>query len=91
MVGATKRFIRKPFLFRSVKLGMVGAVVAIIALNMLLFYMNNKYPDLGLTDDKLDLALLFLGVFVLGIIITWFSTFFATKRFLNLTADELHY
>ncbi len=91
MVGATKSFIRKPFLYRSVKLGMVGAVVAIGALNMLLFYMDKKYPDLGLTDDKLNLSLLFLGVFILGMVITWLSTFFATKRFLNLTADELHY
>ena len=91
MVGATKQFIRKPFLYRSVKLGMVGAVVAIGALNMLLFYMNKKYPDLGLIDDKVNLSLLFLGVFILGIVITWLSTFFATKRFLNLTADELHY
>jgi len=91
MVGATKRFIRKPFLFRSVKLGMAGAIVAIIALTLLLTYMNNKYPDLGLTDDKFNISMLFLGVFILGIVITWLSTFFATKRFLNLTADELHY
>ncbi len=91
MVGATKRFIRKPFLYRSVKLGMVGAIVAIIALVALLLFFNDKYPDLGLIEDKWSLSLLFFGVFILGIIITWLSTFFATKRFLNLTADELHY
>ena len=91
MVGATKKFIRKPFLFRSIKLGMVGAIVAIIALIILLYYMSKKYPNLGLLDDKLNLSLLFAGVFILGIVITWLSTFFATKRFLNLTADELHY
>lgn len=91
MVGATKRFIRKPFLYRSVKLGMVGAVVAIIALMILLLYMNNQYPDLGLMSDKSNLGFLFLAVFILGIVITWLSTFFATNRFLNLTTDELHY
>ena len=91
MVGATKRFIRKPFLYRSVKLGMTGAIIAIIALITLLYYFSEKYPDLGLTDAKYNLSLLFLGIFIIGIIITWLSTFFATKRFLNLTADELHY
>ncbi len=91
MVGATKRFIRKPFLFRSVKLGMIGAIFAIGALVLLLIYFDKKYPELGLTDDKLNLSLLFLGIFILGIGITWLSTFFATRRFLNLTADELHY
>ncbi len=91
MVGATKRFIRKPFLYRSVKLGMAGAFVAIVALSILLFYINNKYPNLNVLEDKLNLGLLFIGVFIAGIIITWLSTFFATKRFLNLTSDELHY
>jgi len=91
MVGATKRFIRKPFLFRSIKLGMTGAVVAIITLIILLFYINTKYPNLGIIDDKLSLGILFGGIFILGIVITWLSTFFATKHFLNLSADELHY
>ena len=90
MVGATKRFIRKPFLIRSVKLGMTGAIVAIIALIILLYYLNNQYPDLGFIEDKKSLGLLFLGVFVVGIVITWLSTFFATNRFLNLTTDELY-
>ncbi|MEE9348750.1 MAG: permease-like cell division protein FtsX [Flavobacteriaceae bacterium] len=91
MVGATKRFIRKPFLYRSVKLGMIGAIVAIIALVLLLLYFNKTYPDIGLVKDKVTLMLLFASVFILGIVITWLSTYFATKRFLNLTAEELHY
>jgi len=91
MVGATKHFIRKPFLYRSVKLGMAGALIAIIALAILLFYMNKEYPDLGLIDNKTNLSIIFGGVFILGIVITWLSTFFATKRFLNLTSEELHY
>ena len=91
MVGATKRFIRKPFLYRSVKLGMLGAVVAILALSLLLLYLNNRYPDLGFIEDKLSIVKLFFGVFIAGIIITWLSTYFGTNRFLNLTTDELHY
>lgn len=91
MVGATKKFIRKPFIYRSIKLGMLGALVAIIFLILFLFYISKTYPSLGVLDNTLHLIILFGGVFILGIIITWISTFFATKRFLNLTADELHY
>lgn len=91
MVGATKRFIRKPFLFRSVKLGISGAIVAIVSLILLLFYINKAYPNSGVLDNKLYLVFLFGGVFILGIIISWLSTFFATRRFLNLASDELHY
>ena len=91
MVGATKRFIRRPFVWRSVRLGMLGALLALIGMAAILYYLNEQFPDLALLDDKLMIGALFLGVFLLGIFITWISTFFATQRFLNLRTDELYY
>ena len=91
MVGATKRFIRKPFVWQSVKLGMIGAVLALIGMALVLYYMNRSFPELNLLQDVTLLAGLFVGVFILGIIITWFSTFMATQRFLNLKTDELYF
>jgi cell division transport system permease protein len=90
MVGATKSFIRKPFVMRSVKLGMIGAGLAVLALIGLLIYLENSYPDLGILDDKLLIGLVLIGVFGLGILITWLSTYFATQRFLNLRTDDLY-
>jgi cell division transport system permease protein len=91
MVGATKKFIRKPFLYKSIKLGMLGAIIAIVALFSLLYFFNEKYTNLGIFKDTFNLIILFVGIFILGIFITWISTYFATKRFLNLKSDELHY
>jgi cell division transport system permease protein len=94
MVGATKRFIRKPFIMSSVKLGFFGAIVALIGLTVTIYYLNNYFPELGLLDnsnDKMLLGALFGLIFLLGIIITWLSAFFATQRFLNLRTDELYY
>jgi cell division transport system permease protein len=91
MVGATKRFIRRPFVWRSVRLGMLGAILALIGMAAILYYLNESFPDLALLDDKLMIGALFLGVFLLGVFITWISTFFATQRFLNLRTDELYY
>jgi cell division transport system permease protein len=91
MVGATKSFIRKPFLYRSIKLGMFGALLAILILAVLLFYFNEKYNHLELLKDKTYLVLLSLGILALGILIAWLSTYFATKRFLKLKTDELYY
>ena len=91
MVGATKRFIRKPFIWKSVKLGMIGAVLALIGMGIVLYYMNKSFPELELLKDVSLLAALFIGVFLMGIVITWLSTFFATQRFLNLKTDELYY
>ena len=90
MVGATKAFIRKPFIWRSVKLGMIGAGVAIIALLGVLFYVDSNFPNLGIMDDKFPIIMILLGVFGAGILITWLSTHFATQRFLNLRTDDLY-
>ena len=90
MVGATKAFIRKPFVMRSVKLGMLGAGLAIVALIALLLYVENNFPGLGILEDKALIGLVLLAVFGLGILITWLSTHFATQRFLNLRTDDLY-
>ncbi len=90
MVGATKAFIRKPFVLRSVRLGMIGAGLAIIALIGVLIYLESNFPDLGLLDDQLLIALVLISVFALGVLITWLSTYFATQRFLNLRTDDLY-
>ncbi len=91
MVGATKKFIRKPFVWKSVRLGMIGAFVALIGVGVALYYLNKTFPELALLDDEILLIILFLGVFGIGVLITWISTFFATQRFLNLRTDELYY
>lgn len=90
MVGATKAFIRKPFVMRSIKLGMIGAGLAVLALIGLLVYLENSYPDLGILDDKILIGLVLVAVFGLGVLITWLSTYFATQRFLNLRTDDLY-
>ena len=91
MVGATKGFIRRPFIWNSVKLGIIGAIVALIGMAAVIYYLNNSFAELNLLADKKLILALFGGVFLTGIVITWLSTFFATTRFLNLKTDELYY
>ncbi|MGB1210812.1 MAG: cell division protein FtsX [Lacinutrix venerupis] len=91
MVGATKRFIRKPFIWRSVKLGIIGAILALIGMATVLYYIDKTFPELALLNKPILLIGLFGLIFLLGIFITWISTFFATQRFLNLNTDKLYY
>ena len=90
MVGATKSFIRKPFIWRSIRLGVIGAVLAIIALIGTLIYIDNSFPSLNILEDQLMVASILFGVLAVGILITWVSTFFATQKYLNLRSDDLY-
>lgn len=91
MVGATKSFIRKPFIWTNIKLGMIGAVLALLGLAGMLFYLNQNFPQLGLLQDRVQLGIVFAGVFAAGVLISLASTYFATQRFLNLRTDDLYY
>ena len=91
MVGATKRFIRGPFLWSGIRLGFAGSFLASIGLGFLFYYLNQYFPELQLWVHKKELILVFTGVFITGFVITWLSTFFATQRFLNLKTDQLYY
>ncbi|MGB5383501.1 MAG: FtsX-like permease family protein, partial [Lutimonas sp.] len=91
MVGATKRFIRRPFIWQTVKLGIIGSIIAMSALAAVIFYFDKYFPQFELIKEEIKLGALFGGIFLLGILITWISTFFATQRFLNLRTDELYF
>ncbi|MDT0620142.1 cell division protein FtsX [Croceitalea vernalis] len=91
MVGATKKFIRKPFITTNLKLGILGSLLALLALAVVLYYVNSSFPELNLFQDLTVLIILFSGVLLLGILISYISTYFATQRFLNLRTDDLYY
>ncbi|MCM4163830.1 MULTISPECIES: ABC transporter permease [unclassified Arenibacter] len=91
MVGATKTFIRRPFIWTNIKLGILGAVLALIALGFVIYYVNINFPELNLFQEPAILIILFASVFFLGVLISLISTFFATQRFLNLRTDDLYY
>jgi cell division transport system permease protein len=90
MVGATKSFIRRPFIKRSILLGLTGALLAIVGLIILLYYVNTWFPSLQILNDYVSMAIVFAGVLFFGVFITLISTFFATQRFLNLRTDDLY-
>lgn len=91
MVGATKSFIRRPFIWQSIKLGMLGAFIALSGIAILIYYINKYIPSLELLSDYIPLAYVAGGVVSVSFFITWISTFFATQRFLNLQTNDLYY
>lgn len=90
LVGATKSFIRRPFIWKHLQLGVLGALLACGGLGYLLLELNKLFPELNLLGSPEEAGLIFAAVIALGIIITAASTFFATQRFLNLTTDAVN-
>lgn len=90
MVGATRAFIRWPFIKRGMYLGLLGSLLAIFAIISLLIYIQTTYPNLGVTEDKLAIFVVLFSVLVLGGLITAVSTYFATQRFLKLRTSDLY-
>ena len=91
MVGATKSFIRRPFIWNGIRLGLVGALVALIGLAVAIYMIDERIVSLNLLEDYTTLSYIGGGVILMAFLITWLSTFFATQRFLNLQTDELYY
>lgn len=92
MVGATKSFIRRPFIWHSMKLGIIGSLLAIAGILGLSYYLDQRFPDLGigLQENYMPIAIVSIGILLIGMIITSISTYFATQKFLNLKSDQLY-
>jgi cell division transport system permease protein len=90
LVGATKSFIRKPFLLYGIWHGLLGALIAIIILVGTLFLAIKQIPDLVILQNYTEFGIVFLGVIGLGVLIAGLSTFLAVNRFLRLKIYDLY-
>ncbi|QQV01577.1 MULTISPECIES: cell division protein FtsX [Chryseobacterium] len=90
LVGAKRRFILTPFIKEAVILGLLGAVIGLMALSGIWYYFTTtiKTPFVQDTNQYIWLV---SGVFGVGIFITVLSTIIATWRFLRSNVDDLYY
>jgi len=91
LVGATRSFIRRPFIRTNVRLGILSAFLAILLFYGALLAIVKSYPEFSILLDNTILCVVFIGIFAMGILISWLSTYFATQRFLNLNTNDLYY
>ena len=91
IVGATKSFIRKPFLIKSIQLGFIAALIANGLLLLGLYYLHVKIPYLQFFSDKESIMLICVSTWIIGILVSGLSTFFAVQKFLNLKTNQLYY
>ncbi len=91
LVGATRGFIRKPFVSRGVLHGLIGGLIANGFLIFIIFSYNRQFHEIINYRLPELLAAVFGIVVFTGIFLSWLSTTFAVNKFLRLTYDELFY
>lgn len=90
LVGATKSFIRAPFLVQAVFLGLFSALLATLMLVGILFFVRSEFAQL-FEVFRLDMLLMVIGVEILaGVLICVVSTALVVGRLVSLSKDELY-
>lgn len=91
LVGATKSFIRRPFLVKSVFHGLIAGLIAMTLLLGLLYMVEKEFFLLFTFQDTNLIFLLGAAIILIGIIINVISTFFSVNRYLGISEDKLYY
>lgn len=90
LVGATENFIRMPFIKRSALHGIIAAVLADLLLIGTLYIARQRIPEIVALQDISIFALFFVGVLVLGVILSAVSTWISVNKFLKMKIDSLY-
>jgi cell division transport system permease protein len=91
LVGATRSFIRRPFLLRSALHGLIAALIAMTLLFGLLYLVEKEFFMLFTFQSTNMLLLLGAAIIFTGVLINLISTFFSVNRYLTISEDKLYY
>lgn len=90
LVGATRKFISRPFIRRGILHGLISALIANLLLIGVIFLARKELPELiNLYEADLYVSL-FVIVILLGIVITWLSNYLAVRKYIRIKTDELY-
>lgn len=91
LVGATKSFVRIPFLSRSIIHTIYSVSITYVLLGGVIYLIQKELPELAILNDIDTLAILFGGVLIIGLLIVFISTWFAVNRYLRLKSNDLYF
>jgi len=91
LVGATRAFIRKPFVVQSAFHGFLAALIAIMLLLALLYLIEKEFFMMFTFQNTELLILLGAAIISIGILINIISTWFSVNRYLSISEDKLYY
>lgn len=90
LVGATKGFVRRPFVFKGFVQGVLGGIIAVIMLAGLLYLGNIHIPVLVNFDYILEISILLAGIFLLSILFTILVSLYSVNKYIKINTDRLY-
>ncbi len=90
LVGATKFFIKKPFILTQIKLGFLSAVISSALFVSIVIYLNLNYFNINLSVIQNSIIISVSGSFLISFLISYLSTNLITTKFLNSKIDKLY-
>ena len=90
LVGATRSFIRNPFIGYGILHGLIAGLIAIILLIGTLYFSQQQIPELIILRNYYEFGIVFLGVIGVGILISGLSTYFAVTKYLKSKSNNLY-
>lgn len=91
LVGATRYFIRGPFLRTSALHGIYSGLFANAMLFAVIYLVGNEFPEISVFTDPFVMGILTSGIIIVGIVISFFSTLFAVNKYLRISTDKLYF
>lgn len=91
IVGATRSFIRRPFMYKSVFNSLLASIIAMVLISLLVYFTSDELEGVLSFNDTENLVLLGVSLFIISIVINFISTFFAVNKYLNIKTDKLYY
>jgi cell division transport system permease protein len=90
LVGATRGFIRKPFMYRSILQGLISAILALAFLSGMIMLIWKNLPELQTITNPKMIFILYIFVVIIGILVSGISTFIVVNKYLRLKPDKLY-
>ncbi len=90
LVGATKGFIRKPFITKGFMNGLYGALIAIGLLGVVMYFAIKQIPELSLLRDYKLMGIISCSIIISGVVLSVICTLFAVNKYLRLRTDDLY-
>lgn len=90
LIGATERFIRRPFVLKGVLQGAISAVLTMILISIIITALKSNIPELAVLIGPELIVFLFTIILIIGILFAGISTFFAVNKYLRMRTDRLY-